>query len=305
MCLPRIALFPWRGPGSSEALGRHNEAAPLAAQPATEDLLGAPDRGEATAEGIDVRRVDEGDPSFGGPVEDGHRHRLVALQPEGHGAEAEFGDEKSGAAEVDVVHGTNGTAAGCAYSYSYCWIASSPIAESAPDGRLLPLPPGIQGEVTVQRVQRGLGRRDQVDLGAGDAHTIVVGGKRPEGDDDRVADHRVDLGHAHQIERDDVSQVAQGTQRGFRTADQRAAAGAADACPAAEAQVHLADAVMLVELSDHQGDPGHIPGRDRCHGRTPPLPGSPTRSGSTGWPLALRSPGPPRGRGCGRRGRRH
>jgi hypothetical protein len=73
-------------------------------QPATEDLLGAPDRLEIAADGVHVGGVEEGDAAGGGAVEDRHRGGLVALQAEGHGAETEPRDRQPRAAETDVSH---------------------------------------------------------------------------------------------------------------------------------------------------------------------------------------------------------
>jgi hypothetical protein len=73
-------------------------------QPAPEDLLGPPHGVEAAAHRIDVGGVEEGDPARGGAVEDGHRGGLVALQAEGHGAEADPRDLQSRAAEANVAH---------------------------------------------------------------------------------------------------------------------------------------------------------------------------------------------------------
>ena len=53
---------------------------------------------------VDVRGVEEGDAARRRAIEDGAGGGLVALQAEGHGAEAEAGDGEPGAAEADVAH---------------------------------------------------------------------------------------------------------------------------------------------------------------------------------------------------------
>ena len=58
----------------------------LAGEPVADDLLGAPDRAEVAAQGVDVGGVEEVDPAFGRGVQDGVALRRVALQAEGHGA---------------------------------------------------------------------------------------------------------------------------------------------------------------------------------------------------------------------------
>ena len=76
-----------------------------ALQPAAHDLFGASDGRDVAAQRIDVRGVEEIDAAVGGRVEDGVALRFVALQTEGHGAEAEAGNGEAGTAEGRVFHG--------------------------------------------------------------------------------------------------------------------------------------------------------------------------------------------------------
>ena len=58
----------------------------------------------------------------------------------------------------------------------------------------------------------------------GDAHAVVVGRQRAQRHDHRASDHRVDLGHPHEVEGDDVAEVPQGGQGGLGAADEGSAA---------------------------------------------------------------------------------
>jgi hypothetical protein len=75
-------------------------------EPPAQDLFSAAHGVEGAAQRIDVGGIEEGDPARGGPVEDGDRGRLVALEPERHGAETEAGDLEPGTADADMAHGT-------------------------------------------------------------------------------------------------------------------------------------------------------------------------------------------------------
>jgi hypothetical protein len=102
------APVPRAGAGGARALGGHDELVAAAGQPAAQDLLGASDRLRGAAERIDVGGVEEGDAALGRVVENGARRRLVALQPEGHRAQAQARDRQPGAAEPDVAHPLSG-----------------------------------------------------------------------------------------------------------------------------------------------------------------------------------------------------
>jgi len=80
------------------------ETAPLAAQPAAEDLLGDSPRGQISAQRVGVGRVEEVDTAFGGAVENDPRGRLIALQSERHRAQAQPRDLQAGAAKSGVFH---------------------------------------------------------------------------------------------------------------------------------------------------------------------------------------------------------
>jgi len=103
----RHALVPGLRPHPADALGGDDEVVAAALQPAAQDLLGAAGGADVPAEGIDVGRVQEVDAGLGGGVEDGPAVRLVALQAEGHGAQAELRDLQAGAAEPRVLHGVS------------------------------------------------------------------------------------------------------------------------------------------------------------------------------------------------------
>src|SRR5258708_1072215 len=92
------------GAGGDEALGGADEPVPPAAQPAAEDLLGDSPRGQISAQWVGVGRVEEVDTAFGGPVEDGPRGWLIALQSERHRAQAQPRDLQASAAKSGVFH---------------------------------------------------------------------------------------------------------------------------------------------------------------------------------------------------------
>src|ERR1017187_9630020 len=54
--------------------------------------------------GVGVGGVEEVDPALGGPVQDGDRRSLIALQAEGHRPQAQPGDLQAGPAESGVLH---------------------------------------------------------------------------------------------------------------------------------------------------------------------------------------------------------
>ena len=60
---------------------------------------------EIAAQGIDIGRVEKIDAARRGRIEDGAALGFIALQAEGHGAEAEARDRKPAAAELHMVHG--------------------------------------------------------------------------------------------------------------------------------------------------------------------------------------------------------
>ena len=103
--LARHALVPTLRSHAAHAFGGKDVFVAPALQPAAHDLFGAPDRRDVAAQRIDVGRVEEIDAAVGGRVEDGVALGLVALQTEGHGAEAEAGNCEAGAAEGRVFHG--------------------------------------------------------------------------------------------------------------------------------------------------------------------------------------------------------
>src|SRR5262245_40781413 len=98
---PVIPGSPARG---ARALRGHDEVATPSLEPAPEDRLGAPHGLERPAQRIDVGGVEERDATGSRAVEDGERRGLIALKPEGHGAETEAGDVKAGTAEPNVTH---------------------------------------------------------------------------------------------------------------------------------------------------------------------------------------------------------
>ncbi|MEJ0067333.1 MAG: hypothetical protein WDM85_19615 [Caulobacteraceae bacterium] len=65
---------------------------------------GAANRVAAAAQRVDVGGVEEVDPALGGRVHDRAADGLLALQAEGHGAEAEARNGKAGAAELGSLH---------------------------------------------------------------------------------------------------------------------------------------------------------------------------------------------------------
>jgi hypothetical protein len=91
----------------AEALRGHHTLVPAPFEPAPEDRFRPADGVEPAAERIDVRRVEERDPTGRGAIEDRARRRLVALEPERHGAEADPGDRETGTAEACMAHGPN------------------------------------------------------------------------------------------------------------------------------------------------------------------------------------------------------
>jgi hypothetical protein len=102
--LLREPLIPRAGAHRAEALRGQNEIVTASLEPASDDLFRSPDGLEVAAHRIDVRGVEEGDAVGGGAIEDRPRARLVALQPEGHGAETKPRDGQPGAAETNVLH---------------------------------------------------------------------------------------------------------------------------------------------------------------------------------------------------------
>ena len=102
--LAGAASVPGPGARGPEALRGDDELVPPSLEPPAEDVLGASHGVEPTAQRVDVGRVEEGDPACRGAVEDGDRCGLIALQPEGHRAEAEARDGQAGAAETGVAH---------------------------------------------------------------------------------------------------------------------------------------------------------------------------------------------------------
>lgn len=69
------------------------------------DLLCAPYGAAVPAEWIDVRGIDEIDSAYCRRVENCVALSPVALEAEGHGAEAQTGDGEAAAAELHVLHG--------------------------------------------------------------------------------------------------------------------------------------------------------------------------------------------------------
>src|SRR2546428_118985 len=102
--LAREPLVPGAGAHGAEALGGDDEVPTASLEPATEDLLRAPNRIEGAADGVHVRGVEKRDTARGGPIENGHPAGLVALQAEWPGGQAELGDGQPRAAETDVSH---------------------------------------------------------------------------------------------------------------------------------------------------------------------------------------------------------
>src|SRR5262249_50087769 len=130
--LAGVALVERRGTGGREALGGDEERVPLAAQPAPEDLLGAPAGGQVPAERIRVGAVEEIDPALGGPVENGNGGGLVALEPERHRAQAQSRDLQAGPAKSGVFHtrtlsvrcpGTIGRSAPAGHGHDGCGVS--------------------------------------------------------------------------------------------------------------------------------------------------------------------------------------
>ena len=70
-------------------LGRHDEALALPRHPVADDLLGAADRLERSADRVDVGHVDEINPGVLGRTHDRERLAAIGLQPEGHRTQAE------------------------------------------------------------------------------------------------------------------------------------------------------------------------------------------------------------------------
>jgi len=88
----------------ARALGREDELVALPLQPLADDLLREARGLCPAAQRVDVRRVEECDAAGRGAVEDAERGRLVALQSERHGAEAEPADLQPRPAESRVFH---------------------------------------------------------------------------------------------------------------------------------------------------------------------------------------------------------
>ena len=82
---------------------RSRGAGPASQRPTISSVR--PTVSKRAAQRVHVGGVEEGDAAGGGAVEDGDGRGLVALQTEGHRAEAEPGDRKPGAAETDMAHG--------------------------------------------------------------------------------------------------------------------------------------------------------------------------------------------------------
>src|SRR5208282_6841824 len=100
----RVAAVERRRPGRDEALGRDDEAVPLAVQPAPQDLLGHPAGRKLPAQRVGIGGVEEVDAALGGPVEDRPRRGLVALESEGNRAQALPGLLEAGLAKSGVFH---------------------------------------------------------------------------------------------------------------------------------------------------------------------------------------------------------
>src|SRR5207248_6648808 len=73
-------------------------------QPVADDLLGPTGRIVSATQRIDVGRVEEVDAPGRRGIEDGVALRHIALQAEGHGAEAESRHAQAGPAEFHVLH---------------------------------------------------------------------------------------------------------------------------------------------------------------------------------------------------------
>ena len=102
--LARVAAVERRGAGRCEALGRDDEPVALAPQPAAEDLLSQPPGTQLPAQRVGVRAIEEVDAALGGAVENGDCGWLVALQSEGHRAQAQSRYLEAGTAESGVFH---------------------------------------------------------------------------------------------------------------------------------------------------------------------------------------------------------
>src|SRR5262249_20137912 len=81
--------------------------------PLAEDLLGAPDRLEAAAERVDVRGVEEADAPLHGGVEDREARVAVALEAEGHRAEAGLGHAQARPPGLSRLHGGSSRPPAC------------------------------------------------------------------------------------------------------------------------------------------------------------------------------------------------
>lgn len=104
--LSGVALVPGERADAAEAFGGEDDALAIAGagEPPSENLFGSalcPGRG---SEWVDVGGIDEGDAALEGAVQDGERGGLVALEAEGHGAEAEAGNGEACSAEAGVLH---------------------------------------------------------------------------------------------------------------------------------------------------------------------------------------------------------
>jgi hypothetical protein len=103
--LARHALVPRLRPHRADAFRRQHELVPLAAQPAADDLLRAAGRVVAATERIDVGGIEEVDATRRCRVQDGVALGLVALQAEGHRAQAQLRNLQAGLAEIGILHG--------------------------------------------------------------------------------------------------------------------------------------------------------------------------------------------------------
>src|SRR5687768_322871 len=102
--LPREPAIPSPRAHGAEALRGDDEVVPPSVEPAAEDLFGAADGVEAATLRINVGRVEKRNTAGGGFVQNRAGRRLVTLQAERHGAEAQTGDVESSASQPDVPH---------------------------------------------------------------------------------------------------------------------------------------------------------------------------------------------------------
>ena len=86
---PVVPDVPRLRAGLPEAFRGQHEVVTPALEPAAEYVFGRPGKVDATAQRVDVRGVDERDPRAGGAIQHGPGRRLVDLQAECHGPQAE------------------------------------------------------------------------------------------------------------------------------------------------------------------------------------------------------------------------